>query len=351
MPTYNKVDMLNCAAGHHDFSDDSDECRVCGHVDAVASVPLVAPERPIAAKCAFLDLSTAHLSADARAWLMAGSTLNHASLYHGTGTGAAMSTLGATLNGWFMRAPEDTPERSIYGMPADLQALCDYARAHGCNYILFDADADIIPGLPILDGAEAEMPAEPDSIAAIIAKATANLANGEAVCSDCAGLGADPASGDVGDPCNGAGAVLPAAEAVGGEIFDYLEIRACFEHGGATMSFLGDPTADEYAFHTPMGALDAVEKARIPLIADGENPSEIFWTVYGVAGATVAIGDFKSFGAALDIVNATIAPMAKARDEMDWHYGDDIDALRAKLLNASATLNDFINQCSNGERL
>lgn len=31
MPTFNKADMLNCCAGHHDFSDDSDECHVCGH--------------------------------------------------------------------------------------------------------------------------------------------------------------------------------------------------------------------------------------------------------------------------------------------------------------------------------
>lgn len=39
MPTYNRVDMLNCAAGHHDFSDDSDECHVCGHKDIEASAP------------------------------------------------------------------------------------------------------------------------------------------------------------------------------------------------------------------------------------------------------------------------------------------------------------------------
>lgn len=31
MPTMNKVDLLDCAAGHHNFSDDSSECHVCGH--------------------------------------------------------------------------------------------------------------------------------------------------------------------------------------------------------------------------------------------------------------------------------------------------------------------------------
>jgi hypothetical protein len=39
MPTFNKVDMMNCAAGHHDFSDDASECHVCGHKEAEASAP------------------------------------------------------------------------------------------------------------------------------------------------------------------------------------------------------------------------------------------------------------------------------------------------------------------------
>lgn len=36
MPTYNKVDMLNCCQGLHDFSDDAVECRVCGVADGEA---------------------------------------------------------------------------------------------------------------------------------------------------------------------------------------------------------------------------------------------------------------------------------------------------------------------------
>lgn len=39
MPTMNRVDMLNCAAGHHDFSDDASECNVCGLPDLDASMP------------------------------------------------------------------------------------------------------------------------------------------------------------------------------------------------------------------------------------------------------------------------------------------------------------------------
>lgn len=33
MPTMNKVDLLDCAAGHHHFDDDAGVCSVCGHED------------------------------------------------------------------------------------------------------------------------------------------------------------------------------------------------------------------------------------------------------------------------------------------------------------------------------
>lgn len=45
MPTMNRIDMLNCAAGHHDFSDDASECHVCGLPDLDASMP--APTDPV----------------------------------------------------------------------------------------------------------------------------------------------------------------------------------------------------------------------------------------------------------------------------------------------------------------
>lgn len=34
MPTMNKVDLLDCAAGHHNYADGAAECSVCGHRDA-----------------------------------------------------------------------------------------------------------------------------------------------------------------------------------------------------------------------------------------------------------------------------------------------------------------------------
>lgn len=39
MPTLNKIDMLNCCRGWHDFSDGATECLVCGAGEHEASAP------------------------------------------------------------------------------------------------------------------------------------------------------------------------------------------------------------------------------------------------------------------------------------------------------------------------
>lgn len=39
MPTFSKVDMMNCCRGWHDFSDDATECHVCGAAEDEASAP------------------------------------------------------------------------------------------------------------------------------------------------------------------------------------------------------------------------------------------------------------------------------------------------------------------------
>ena len=100
----------------------------------------------------FLDLSTAHLSPAARAWLMESASLNFNSHYHGLGGGAAMSTIGVTMTGYFMHAPALPDEGGMdNGMPEELLPIIRHARANDCFYILFDADADVIEGLPLFD--------------------------------------------------------------------------------------------------------------------------------------------------------------------------------------------------------
>lgn len=100
----------------------------------------------------FLDISTAHLSPTARAWLSESATLNHAANYHGTPGGAALGCLGATLYGWFFSAPPvDGPDFCDHGIPEDLYPVIRHARELECYYVLADADGDIIEGLPVYD--------------------------------------------------------------------------------------------------------------------------------------------------------------------------------------------------------
>lgn len=100
----------------------------------------------------FLDASNAHLSPAARLWLSESATMNHAASYHGFGAGAAISTLGATLNGWFMYAPGLQEDGGIdNGIPEDLHPIIRHAHAHGCHYILFDSDGPTIDGLPVYE--------------------------------------------------------------------------------------------------------------------------------------------------------------------------------------------------------
>lgn len=47
--------------------------------------------------------------------------------------------------GWFVYAHDDNLDE----MPGELAHIMRYARVHGCEYILFDCDADVIDDLPV----------------------------------------------------------------------------------------------------------------------------------------------------------------------------------------------------------
>lgn len=103
-----------------------------------------------------LDISTAHLSPNARAWLSECSTMNHAANYHGVGKGGSISTLGATMNGWFMHAPQievDGTEITVTesAIHDDLLPIVVHARSVGCDFINFDSDAEIIKELMVFN--------------------------------------------------------------------------------------------------------------------------------------------------------------------------------------------------------
>jgi hypothetical protein len=86
----------------------------------------------------FLDLSTAHLANTTRDlwscdWLRP-------------------SWASRTEYGWFIwsgTAEADDPEDHL---PAEVVACRKFARTLGCDYILFDADAETVEGLEVFEG-------------------------------------------------------------------------------------------------------------------------------------------------------------------------------------------------------
>lgn len=85
----------------------------------------------------FLDLTTAHLAPADRTYL--DSCVNF-----GKGLPAYQTTYG-----WFVYATDD-PDWPAE-LPPHIRHICAHARAHGCEYILFDADSVPDPELPIFD--------------------------------------------------------------------------------------------------------------------------------------------------------------------------------------------------------
>lgn len=130
--------------------------------------------------------------------------------------------------------------------------------------------------------------------------------------------------------------------------FHYFEIRPCIE----TFTRLADQT--EEGSIDSFRAEEDYQAALLKVDASG-NRYNTFWTLYGIdpEGLGFAIGDFTTKADAHEIMNAILAPMAEARDLVD----DNADADDGKggvvtgAERASAILTDFINQCSNAERI
>lgn len=56
--------------------------------------------------------------------------------------------------GWWVHVSDDPADEislKVAGMSAEFIGVITYARAHGCNWVLFDRDADHIPGLPVFN--------------------------------------------------------------------------------------------------------------------------------------------------------------------------------------------------------
>jgi len=82
----------------------------------------------------FLTISTAHVSEQTA------TLLDNTPEKDWPVSGGLFSTYG-----WFMYAHDEDCSGDI---PSDLMAVFTFARSHGCNYVLFDCDADAVDNLP-----------------------------------------------------------------------------------------------------------------------------------------------------------------------------------------------------------
>lgn len=87
----------------------------------------------------FLDLSTAHLSP---------ATLER---FNGLPPDRLPFAGGPTDYGWFAYAHDENCGEGDDAIPEEMFACMTFARAQGCDYILFDCDAEPIEGLPVFD--------------------------------------------------------------------------------------------------------------------------------------------------------------------------------------------------------
>jgi hypothetical protein len=129
--------------------------------------------------------------------------------------------------------------------------------------------------------------------------------------------------------------------------FAYYTIKPAVETDGETVSFLGNV---EYVVelgskaYTPRGA-------RAEALGYMEQyGGKLIWTIYGIdeAGMDHAIGDFETFDIALDVLNAILAPLAKARELIAKNRQIPFDDPAGK---AEGQLEDVINQSTNNVRL
>lgn len=130
--------------------------------------------------------------------------------------------------------------------------------------------------------------------------------------------------------------------------FQYLEVRPCIELRNGLTQF------NDIASYRD----EAEFEAAVQSCKDNHEKGfsfKTFWTLYGITEAVeaTAIGDFTTKKAAHEVMNAIISPMAAARDLIQ--DGQDVErsdgAVSTGPERAADYLTDFINQCSNGERI
>lgn len=133
--------------------------------------------------------------------------------------------------------------------------------------------------------------------------------------------------------------------------FEYYEIRPCVEVNGHVASYLGDPEfcnsrgADIF---TPGNAKAEAAEALMDAIKT-HGSAKMFWTLYGrdEEGLAHAIGDFKSFDFAYEVMVHILAPLVEIRDLI----GEGEGGLVAAASKALSVAEDVCNQSTTEERI
>jgi hypothetical protein len=125
--------------------------------------------------------------------------------------------------------------------------------------------------------------------------------------------------------------------------FHFLEARPVIDHEGSCRSFR---TEEEYET-----VYDAMKSMCIPF--------DTYWSLYGIGNdgegelEATLIGDFETKEIALEVQDAILAPMMKARDALNDAVTDlrGYDPLLRKCEKVHGDLYDFIAQCSTEDRV
>lgn len=124
--------------------------------------------------------------------------------------------------------------------------------------------------------------------------------------------------------------------------FEYYEIRPAVEYDDATHSFIGTPQFSEEIGGNVSTPESAANEAKQFCADNGIDPDKVFWTIYGrEGGIATAIGDFKSFDSAIEVLTKILTPMAQAANAVS----------NEDPCTAQSIIDDVIFQSSNNERL
>ena len=85
-----------------------------------------------------LDLSTGHVSFETSEWIERNIENPNCDL----------TIYNKSEYGWWMRVPDEMDDSDELDIPSDLRVVLEYARHHGCLWVMFDRDAETISRLP-----------------------------------------------------------------------------------------------------------------------------------------------------------------------------------------------------------